>query len=87
MALELREKYPDWARITPAKRAILQHLVDNGGEVQFWPGHLIRSMGPRQRLEFVGYIETWQRAEDRWAKTRITEDGREALKLASGKRA
>jgi DNA-binding PadR family transcriptional regulator len=82
IALELRRKYPDWAKITPAKRLILQHLVDNGGEVQFWPGHIYRSTGPMRRLELVGYVESWQRAEDRYAKYRITEDGRKALAAA-----
>jgi hypothetical protein len=82
MALELRAKYPDWAKITPAKRRILEWLIANGGEVQFWPGHVLRSLTPRRKLEFVGYVETWQRAEDRYAKTRITEDGRAALARA-----
>jgi hypothetical protein len=76
---ELREMYPDWAKITPAKRRILQYLVDSGGEVQFWPGDLVRSLRPKRMLEHVGFIETWQRAEDRYAKTVITEDGRKAL--------
>lgn len=83
IATELREMYPDWARITPAKRLILQHLSDNGGEVVYWPAHICRSLGPRRRLEFVGYIETWQRAEDRYATTRITDDGRAALAVVS----
>lgn len=80
---ELRAMYPDWAKITPAKRLILEYLVRSGGEVQFWPGHVYRSSRPKRRLEAVGYIESWQRAEDQYAKTRITDDGREALRAAS----
>lgn len=77
LILQAREDFPEWARITPAKRQLLQHLVDNG-DVMFWPGTVLRSIQPMRRLIAVGYVEEVYDAE-RFVVSRITDDGRAAL--------
>lgn len=81
LILQARADYPEWARITPAKRRLLQHLVDNG-DIMFWPAAVLRSTHPMRRLIAVGYVEEVYDAQ-RFVVSRITDDGRAALAAKS----